>query len=244
MDAIAVHPKQRVQSLDVLRGIVMIIMALDHVRDFFHITGITDQPTNLATTTPALFFTRWITHFCAPVFVLLSGASAYLIGQRRSKNELSLFLIKQGIWLIFVELVIISLAWTFDPLFHTSILQVIWAIGWSMILLGLLIKSSYTFIVIIGVAIFLGHNISDYLIMPKQGAVSVITNVLLTSSFMFYPAGNHFFAVIYALLPWASVMFLGYGLGCFYTSAFNAYQRKKVLLMISLELLFCLLWSD
>lgn len=238
MDALAVQQKERIQAIDVLRGLVMVIMALDHVRDFFHISAVTDYPTNLATATPALFFTRWITHFCAPVFVFLSGASAYLTGLRRSKHELSLFLIKRGIWLIFAELVIISFALTFDPLFHTSILQVIWAIGWSMLLLGLLVKTSYHLIVIIGFIIFFGHNVSDFFIVPKQGAVGVITNVLLTSPFMFYTVGNHFFAVIYAILPWASVMFLGYGMGYFYTPAFNLYQRKKVLLYLGTGITF------
>src|ERR1700730_4596291 len=110
-------PKYRIQSIDVLRGIVMVIMALDHVRDFFYKANLANagsvatDPTNMATTTPALFFTRWITHFCAPVFVFLSGTSAFLISQRRTKSELSVFLIKRGFWLIFVELFIITLGW-------------------------------------------------------------------------------------------------------------------------------------
>src|ERR1700761_4234274 len=91
--------KKRIQSIDIVRGIVMVIMALDHVRDYFHITGMTDDPLNLNTTTPQLFFTRWITHFCAPVFVFLSGTSVYLMSLRKSKKELSSFLIKRGLWL-------------------------------------------------------------------------------------------------------------------------------------------------
>ena len=105
--------RNRIQSIDILRGLVMVIMALDHVRDFFFkgvsagATVATD-PTNLATTTPALFFTRWITHFCAPVFVFLAGTSIFLMAQRKSKKELSVFLIKRGIWLVLVELIIIT----------------------------------------------------------------------------------------------------------------------------------------
>src|ERR1700741_268580 len=116
------HPKtstHRIQSIDILRGIVMVIMALDHTRDFFHKIIVTTgaelalDPTNMNSTTPTLFFTRWITHFCAPIFVFLTGTSAWLMSQRKSRKELSLFLIKRGFWLILVELIIISLAWTF-----------------------------------------------------------------------------------------------------------------------------------
>ncbi|HEX3766753.1 MAG TPA: heparan-alpha-glucosaminide N-acetyltransferase domain-containing protein, partial [Puia sp.] len=94
---------QRIYSIDILRGAVMIIMALDHVRDYFHETASIDSPTNLLTTTPFLFFTRWITHFCAPTFVFLAGISAYLTGQKKNKKELSVFLLKRGLWLIFIE---------------------------------------------------------------------------------------------------------------------------------------------
>src|SRR5215510_4344875 len=103
--------KTRIESIDILRGVVMIIMALDHVPAYFHITANTDDPLNLATTTPLLYFTRWVTHFCAPVFVLLSGTSIYLQGLRKSKKELSAFLLKRGLWLIFIEIVVISFAW-------------------------------------------------------------------------------------------------------------------------------------
>src|SRR6187397_2992963 len=106
----------------------MIIMALDHVRDYFHITANTDNPLNLDTTTPLLFFTRWITHFCAPVFIFLSGTSIYLQSLRKTKSELSGFLIKRGLWLIFVEVVIITFGWSFNPHYQYIFLQVIWAI--------------------------------------------------------------------------------------------------------------------
>ena len=135
--------QKRIDSIDILRGIVMVIMALDHVRDYFHYAANTDDPLNLATTTPFLFFTRWITHFCAPVFVFLSGTSIYLQSLRKSKKELSSFLIKRGLWLIFVEWAIISLGWTFNLAYQFIPFQVIWAIGISMILLGVFVRLPY-----------------------------------------------------------------------------------------------------
>jgi uncharacterized membrane protein len=130
----------RVRSIDVLRGIVMVIMALDHVRDFFHDEAFTRDPLDPATTYPALFFTRWITHFCAPIFVFLAGTAAYMMSMRMSKTALSVFLIKRGIWLMFIEVVVITFGWTFNPFYNLFIIQVIWAIGVSMIILGLLVN--------------------------------------------------------------------------------------------------------
>ncbi|MBE7178708.1 MAG: DUF1624 domain-containing protein, partial [Mucilaginibacter polytrichastri] len=130
---------RRVASIDVLRGLIMIIMALDHVRDFFHAGAVTSDPLDLKTTTPILFFTRWITHYCAPVFLFLSGVSAYLASLKKTRKGAAIFLIKRGIWLVFVEIVIINFAFTFNPFYNFIILQVIWAIGLSMILLGLLL---------------------------------------------------------------------------------------------------------
>src|SRR5450432_1445868 len=119
-----INPTQkRIDSIDVLRGVVMVIMALDHVRDFFHINGNTDDPLNLATTTPVLFFTRWITHFCAPVFVFLSGTSIFLYSSRgKSKKQVAFFLLTRGIWLMLVEILIIQPLWDFN--FVTVFLQV------------------------------------------------------------------------------------------------------------------------
>src|ERR1700733_14864091 len=162
--------KQRIQSIDILRGAIMLIMALDHTRDFFHIAGPTSDPTNMATTTPILFFTRWITHFCAPNFVFLSGMSAYLAGTRRTKSELSDFLIKRGLWLVFVEVVILTFAFSLNPFYNSIILQVLWVIGLSMVILGLLVKAPLKVIAIIGILIFFGHDILDYLQLPKTGA--------------------------------------------------------------------------
>ncbi|MEK7225699.1 MAG: heparan-alpha-glucosaminide N-acetyltransferase domain-containing protein, partial [Bacteroidota bacterium] len=129
----------RIDSIDLLRGLVMIIMALDHTRDFFHLGAWTNDPTNLATTTPFLFFTRWITHLCAPVFVFLAGTGAWFQSLRKSKKELSLFLIKRGLWLLVVEIIIMNFAFSFDVNYSIIALQTIWSIGISMIILGLMV---------------------------------------------------------------------------------------------------------
>ncbi len=179
--------QQRIHSIDIVRGIVMLIMALDHVRDFFHITAITSDPTDLSTTTTALYFTRWITHFCAPVFVFLSGTSAYLASQRRTPSQARAFLLKRGAWLIVVELVVISLGLTFNPFYNLLVLQVIWAIGWSMIILGLLMLTNKRVIAIIGIALVLGHNFTDYAALPQTGAANVWWSLLLTSPGKVFP---------------------------------------------------------
>src|SRR5262249_19764700 len=126
---------RRIESVDLLRGVVMIIMALDHVRDYFG--GASVDPTNLATTTAPLFFTRWITHFCAPTFFLLTGTGAYLSARRRGTDGLSRFLVTRGLWLILLDAVImrcLSMQFNFD--FRVTVLIVLWALGWSMIALA------------------------------------------------------------------------------------------------------------
>jgi uncharacterized membrane protein len=224
-------PKQRIQSIDIFRGLIMLIMALDHVRDFFHFAAFTDSPTNLATTTPFLFFTRYITHFCAPAFLFLSGTSAFLAGQRRTKKQLSAFLIKRGCWLVLVEITVITLTWTFNPLYNVFILQVIWAIGWSMIILGLLVRTSITTITIIGCILVFGHNILDYVTLPRQGTESVLWNVFFTSNFIFYQLNKtHLILDAYAILPWTGLMLLGYSFGQLYRTGYDAARRRSILL--------------
>src|SRR5688572_8615212 len=135
MEKLSIHTtsSSRIQSIDLLRGVVMIIMALDHVRDYFHSAAFLYDPTDLSQTSASIFFTRWITHYCAPVFVFLAGTSAYMMNQRKSKKELSLFLLKRGLWLLFLELVVLDFGWSFDIQFHSILLVTIWMFAISMI---------------------------------------------------------------------------------------------------------------
>ena len=222
----------RVAGIDVLRGVVMIIMALDHTRDFFHVTALTADPLDPSTTTPALFFTRWITHFCAPVFVMLSGLSAYLSAQQKNKTAAGNFYIKRGLWLILVEVTVVTFGLTFNPGFNFIILQVIWAIGCSMVLLGLLMRFSYTLILVVGVVLFLGHNVTDYMLADARTTAGITMTALFTSRGAVVPLGsNHFIGVFYAVLPWTGIMFLGFSMGRWYAKDYTAARRKRNLVI-------------
>ena len=220
---------RRISSVDLLRGFVMIIMALDHTRDFFHINAQTDNPLNLATTTPVLYFTRWITHLCAPTFVFLSGVSAYLQAARKSKKELSIFLITRGLWLILMELTIINFAFTFDIHFTTYTLEVIWAIGISMVILGLVIWLPFEVILVLGLVIVLGHNSLDFYESKQTGQLSAGYN--LVHRVGFHQLGGGFrLLILYPFLAWSGLMMLGYCLGKVLRND-NAAYRKKFLVI-------------
>lgn len=221
----------RIDSIDILRGLIMIIMALDHTRDFFHVTAMTQDPLDSSTTTPVLYFTRWVTHYCAPVFVLLSGLSAWLASRKKTKTEACLFLIKRGIWLILVEVTVVTFGISFNPFFNFIVLQVIWAIGWSMILLGLLMLISYRVVLITGILLFAGHNVLDYLKLPSGDTGSYVWGTLFTSRGMILQLNStHFIGIFYAILPWTALMLLGYCAGVWYQKDFPAKKRRQILL--------------
>jgi uncharacterized membrane protein len=222
--------KTRITSIDLLRGLVMVIMALDHVRDYFHVQAMTGNPTDMSTTTPLLFFTRWITHFCAPVFVFLSGTSIYLQGLRKTKAELSLFLLKRGLWLVFAEFFIIALGWTFNPLYHTIILQVIWTIGISMVIMALLVRLPFAVILIIGLVIVCGHNLFDYSEASPGFKSGFIWDLVHHGEFRFYKIfGEHYLMILYPFGPWVGVMALGYCLGKFFEPGVTGQRRRREL---------------
>jgi len=229
--------KSRIQNIDLLRGLVMVIMALDHTRDFFHKDAFTGDPLNLATTTPILFATRWITHFCAPVFVFLSGMSAWLQSQRKTKKELSTFLVTRGFWLILMELTVVNLGITADIYFGFFLLQVIWAIGISMVLLGLLIWLPYAVILSLGLLIVFGHNSLDFAEASRQGDVPFLWKLLHRPAIL--PLwGDHRLGAFYPFLPWTGLMMVGYACGKIFTHADPA-KRNKILLSVGIG---CLLF--
>jgi uncharacterized membrane protein len=203
-------PSTRIDSVDLLRGAVMILMALDHVRDAFsdaHTMG-----TDLQHTWPMLFFTRWVTHFCAPVFVFLAGASARLQSARgKPRAQLSRFLLTRGAWLLLVEVVWIHLGMTLDFHWRWTLLQTLWAIGWSMIALSALVWLPARAVGAVGVLICAGHNLLDGRVGTRADATLFWRLLEVGGRVQISP--DHVVAIGYPLLAWIGVMAAGYGFG-------------------------------
>jgi uncharacterized membrane protein len=200
--------RNRIVSIDLLRGLVMVLMALDHTRDFF--AGGSFNPRDVAE--PALFLTRWITHFCAPTFIFLAGISAFLYGaQGRSTGEVSRFLFTRGLWLVLMEFTVVRLGWTFSFHFDHLVTQVIFAIGASMIALAALVRLPRWAIAAVGVAMIAGHNLLDPIKAAEFGAYAPLWN-LLHQPGQAAVGGIKLFA-LYPLIPWIGVMAAGYALG-------------------------------
>src|SRR5579871_2528899 len=218
--AIVAARRPRIESVDLVRGLVMVLMALDHVRDF---VGIPGSPVNLATTTVPLFFTRWITHFCAPTFFLLSGTGAYLRGRRKSKAELARFLATRGLWLIFIELVPLRcLAFQFNFDYRLTFCFILWALGWAMIVLAGLLYLPDWAITTFGVVLIAGHNMLD-----RISSQNPLWIVLHQPGFLLNTPRHQVF-VAYPLIPWIGVTAVGYTLGRIYS--WPVERRKKFLL--------------
>lgn len=200
--------RARLESVDVVRGVIMIIMALDHTRDFFGQPG---SPTNLATASVALFFTRWITHFCAPVFFLLTGTGAWLSLRKRSKAGLSRFLFTRGLWLLFLELTLFRcLAVQFNFDYHITIINVLWALGWAMIVLSVLVYLPAWAVTTFGIVMIATHNLLDSI-----DSANPFWSILHSPNVIFSSPGHTVF-VAYPLIPWVGVTAAGYGLGRIY----------------------------
>ncbi|MBC3847290.1 DUF1624 domain-containing protein [Winogradskyella echinorum] len=221
----------RIESIDILRGLVMVIMALDHVRDYTNTGYMFADPTNLDSTTPTLFFTRWITHFCAPIFVFLAGTSAFLYGSKKtSKNKLSKFLFTRGLWLVFIELTVVNFSWTFDISLSVHIFQVIWAIGICMMLLAALIYLPKKLLLALGLIIVFGHNLLDGITQHGTEPLSILWYYVHQFNFQVINEGNGLLAIAYPFLPWLGIIILGYCFGYFYQKGFDSKIRKTWLL--------------
>jgi uncharacterized membrane protein len=221
--------KKRIESIDLLRGIVIIIMALDHVRDYFHADQFLYDPTDMTKTNAAVFFTRWITHFCAPVFVFLAGTSAFLVGERKTKKELSSFLLKRGLWLMLLETVVINFAWSFNPSYPFFRLQVIWVLGLAMVILSALIYLPPKFILVFGLLIVFGHNLLDNIHATGNSLNDFLWGVLHERKRFTFE--GKIIATGYPIISWLGIMALGYCFGSLYKKGMDAALRKKYLLI-------------
>jgi uncharacterized membrane protein len=227
-------------SLDMLRGLVIVAMALDHVRDFA-MTAAVQDPTADPTIGPLLFATRWITHFCAPTFVFLAGTSAGLMASRKTPAELASFLLTRGLWLIVLEAVVVSTAWSFAPTGVAGFggrtyvaLQVIWAIGASMVILAGVQFMGRRACLAIGAAILLGHNLLDAVWPAAMTSGSTAPLWAVLHSRQFYDVGSVSIFFSYPLLPWVGVMLVGFGAAGIFEQP--AKQREKRLLRIGIGL--------
>lgn len=204
---------KRIYSIDFTRGLVMMIMALDHVRDLVHVNSVTQSPTDLSTTTPILFFTRWITYLCAPIFVFLAGTSAYLSFKNKvDKLQSRKFLLKRGLFLLLLEFTIVNFGLFFDPGFHNVLFEVIAAIGFGFIILSLLLKLSSKTIGIIGLAIIFFHDIIAFIPLNESSLVSTLVSPFFNLT-AFPVFANHILVIAYPPVPWLGIMLAGFAFG-------------------------------
>jgi uncharacterized membrane protein len=223
----------RIQSIDLLRGVVMVIMAIDHVREFFHAGAYQFSPEDLTRTSGLLFFTRWITHFCAPVFVFLSGASVRLASaKRQGPAAVSRHLIARGLWLILLEWTVLQFMWVFDFQYQTVVLQIIWVIGWSMIVLAALIWLPQRVMTVFALAMIALHNLLDGIAAERFGNFALVWNILHTPTTT--RMGHTSILVSYPLVPWIGVMAAGY---CFAEILkMDETRRRRILLHLGIVL--------
>ncbi len=218
----------RLVAIDILRGLIIVLMALDHTRDFWGWAAF--DPTDLNQTSASWFFTRWVTHFCAPLFVFLTGVSAILYSQKlESKAQLRNYLLSRGVWLIILEITVVNLSWQFG--YNLTFIQVIWAIGWSMIILSALIYLPNRWILAITLPFLLLHNaIDDQAMATFLGNADWLWKLLHIQTWIGFEGTEYGIIVIYPLLPWFSVMVLGYVVGQLFLQPQP--QRQKQLLML------------
>ncbi len=252
MSEITEKISKRVDSVDFLRGLVMVIMLLDHVREYVHADAFRFSPTDLSKTNVLLFFTRWITHFCAPTFVFLAGTSVYLQKMRgKSRAELSKFLLTRGLWLIVLEITVVRFSMVFNFDFSLlAVAEVIWVIGVSMIVLAGLIYLPVYAVAIFGVLMIALHNLFDSISIPPAtafagtpppDALQIVWMFLHNPGVVPVSASAKIF-VAYPLIPWIGVMAAGYALGVVYTWEAERWRRKFLLQTgLALTILFIVL---
>ncbi|AOE68517.1 hypothetical protein A7317_16375 [Pseudomonas fluorescens] len=222
--------RQRLLSIDALRGLVILFMLLDHVRETFLLHRQVTDPMSLDSTEPALFASRTLAHLCAPVFVLLTGLSAWLYGQKYTgRRDVSAFLFKRGLFLVVLEFTLVNFAWTFQLLPSVIYLQVIWAIGISMIALAVLVWLPRPLLIALALVIIGGHNLLDGLHFDPGSALHVPWTILHERSWI-EVSDTLRLRTTYPVLPWIGVIALGYGLGPWFANTALPAVRQRHLL--------------
>ncbi|KMM78031.1 DUF1624 domain-containing protein [Pseudomonas deceptionensis] len=231
MTTAAPPPSQRLLSIDALRGLVILFMLLDHVRETFFLHRQVADPMNIEITDPALFFSRTLAHLCAPVFVLLTGLSAYLYGEKyQGTRDVSAFLFKRGLFLVVLEFTLVNFAWTFQFPPTVIYMQVIWAIGVSMIALAALVWLPRPLLLLLGIAIIAGHNVLDTLHFPVGSAMHVPWAILHDRGWIEFSDSLRL-RTSYPVLPWIGVIALGYCMGPWFARSASAVTRQRYLLL-------------
>lgn len=226
----------RLQSIDVLRGLVMVVMLLDHVRETVFLHHQVSDPMSAATTDPALFFTRLTSMVCAPVFVALTGLSAWLYGQTHTKREVSAFLLKRGAFLMLLEITVIGFAWSGKVIPTTFWLQVIWAIGVCMIVMAALIHLPRKAQIVLGLAIVCGHNLLDGIRLDASSPWFAPW-ALLHQRDVIELGGGMIAKTTYPVLAWIGVMLLGYAIGPWFGRLADAKARVRNLAWLGVNMI-------
>jgi uncharacterized membrane protein len=222
---------KRISSLDIFRGMIMILMALDHTRDFFHVDAFKFMAEDLTQTTPGLFLTRWITHFCAPGFAFLAGISAFLYGSKtNSKKELASYLITRGLILVLLELTVVRFGWRFEIDYSSISGLVIWALGWGMVFLAALIYLPKYILAALSISILLFHNLLDLVPVPENKILEFILTFFHRSADVNIHDSFGIF-ILYPVLPIIGLMGLGYTLGEWYKTGADANKRQGDLII-------------
>src|SRR5450830_923377 len=230
----AVSSRQRLLSIDALRGLVILFMLLDHVRETFLLHRQVSDPMSIDSTEPALFISRTLAHVCAPVFVLLTGLSAWLYGQKyQGRRDVSAFLFKRGLFLIVLEFSLVNFAWTFQLPPSVIYLQVIWAIGLSMIALAALVWLPRPLLITLALVIVAGHNLLDAVHFAAGSAQQSAWAILHERSWI-EASDNLRLRTTYPVLPWFGVIALGYGLGPWFANTMSPALRQRYLLRAGL----------
>lgn len=235
----AARPAQRLEAIDMVRGLVMVLMALDHVRDY--LTSARFDPLDLTHTTPAYFLTRWVTHYCAATFVFLAGTGAFLWQARgRTRAQLSWFLLTRGFWLIFLEFTLVHLAWSFNPLAHAMMAQVIWVIGASMVVLGGVVWLPPQVVTVLAVVLIAGHNALDSVRPNELGPFALPWKILMSGG-LIVDTPRPTVVMAYPLVPWLGILMLGYGLGPIWRLEQRQRRRRLFHLGLAFTVLFLVL---